>query len=208
MDPIALRKQVLQKLKSRSPTEVECLSQLVIRRFLEKVGHSAKNWVGRHVALYRAMPGEFDLSLLETWLLNVGSILHYPRIVDQTERRIEFVQVGLTELKLEWVRGAYGIEEPRPGLPISDPSCFDVIFVPGLVFGTQGERLGRGAGYYDRFLVRSPAALRVALIFDQQLFTTVQQNPWDQPVHWVLTESREVVPELAVQRTRKWIFEE
>jgi 5-formyltetrahydrofolate cyclo-ligase len=208
MDPIQLRQQVLQELKGRTSEEVEHLSQLVIRRFLRKIEHSAKNWLGRHVALYRAMPGEFNLNLLETWLLNVGSILHYPRIVDQSERRIEFVQQRLNDLKSDWVRGPYGIEEPHPELPISDPSCLDVIFIPGLAFGPRGERLGRGAGYYDRFLSRSPAALRVALTFDHQLLSALQQNPWDQSVHWVLTESREVIPSLEVQRTRKWIFEE
>ena len=67
----------------------------------------------------------------------------------------------------------------------------DVIFVPGVVFGERGERIGMGKGYYDRYLMTSSPAVRIALAFDFQVQIFVPQKNTDQPVHWVVTESRE-----------------
>ena len=84
-----------------------------------------------------------------------------------------------------------------------DPHCLDIVVVPGLVFGPLGERMGRGAGYYDRFLARTERALRVALVFDFQIVSDVPQKPLDQPVHWILSESRELKAPFAL----KWCAE-
>lgn len=227
MDSVLLRRKICERLRSRSQDEVAQLSKEVVRRFIEKAGASPHQWSNKHVALYRAMPGELDLSSLERWLKDLGSSLYYPRVIeidwdgssagsqlDSKSRRMEFVQVfsGQNPVRTSthqnlWHKGVYGIEEPHPELIASDPTMLDVVFVPGLAFGLEGERLGRGAGYYDRFLAQAPFACRIALTFDDQLFPTIQQNPWDQSVHWVLTESREAIPVKGALRNRKWFFE-
>lgn|GEM_PF-680548 len=222
LDSVLLRRQICERLRSRSQEEIVQLSQTVVRRFIEKAGHSPHQWSNKHVALYRGMPGELDLSSLECWLKDVGSHLYYPRVIesqptsvwDSQFRRMEFVQVfsGRNPVRTSahpslWHKGTYGIEEPHPELIASDPTLLDVIFVPGLAFGLEGERLGRGAGYYDRFLAQALFASRIALTFDDQLFLTIQQNPWDQSVDWVLTESREAISLKNALRTRKWFFE-
>jgi 5-formyltetrahydrofolate cyclo-ligase len=72
-----------------------------------------------------------------------------------------------------------------------------LIIVPGVAFGRQGERLGMGGGFYDRFLARIPDVIRVVLAFDFQLLDELEQQHWDQPVDWIVTETEEVRNERA-----------
>ena len=63
-----------------------------------------------------------------------------------------------------------------------------IILVPGLAFTEEGMRLGRGAGFYDRFLPQYPEALRVGLAFHEQISNSVPTEAWDQPLDMVLTD--------------------
>ncbi len=88
--------------------------------------------------------------------------------------------------------GAFGIWEPRADLPALDLNEAQMILVPGVAFGESGERIGMGAGFYDRTLASVQQGLRVALTFDFQLFPSLEQNPWDCSMDWIVTEKREM----------------
>ena len=67
----------------------------------------------------------------------------------------------------------------------------DVVLVPGLAFDYRGNRLGRGKGYYDRFLRRLPdEVLTIGLAFDEMVLDTIPCDANDFPVKKVVTESR------------------
>jgi len=84
--------------------------------------------------------------------------------------------------------GSFGILEPSSSAPAS-PGDWDLIFVPGLAFDRNGGRLGRGRGYYDRFLALHPNTLRVGVCFDEQLRPSVPSEPHDLPMHALITPS-------------------
>ena len=58
----------------------------------------------------------------------------------------------------------------------------DAVLVPALAVARDGTRLGRGGGSYDRALPRT-AAVRVALLYEDELVPTLPRAPWDVPVH-------------------------
>lgn len=81
----------------------------------------------------------------------------------------------------------FGFEQPAADTPIIDPHLVDVVLVPGLAFGHDGRRLGRGAGYYDRFLAGLEAET-VALTTSNRIRIDLPLEPHDVRVGWVATE--------------------
>jgi 5-formyltetrahydrofolate cyclo-ligase len=69
-----------------------------------------------------------------------------------------------------------------------------LILVPGVAFDTQGVRLGRGAGWYDRILPYFPEALKIGLAFEEQITSSLPEEPWDVPMDLVVTDQRVLHP--------------
>lgn len=77
-------------------------------------------------------------------------------------------------------RGAFGIEEPDEGARLSPPGEIDLIVVPGTAFTGEGARLGRGRGYYDRYMAQpSFRAFRVGVCYAHQIVDTLPVEPHD-----------------------------
>ncbi len=72
----------------------------------------------------------------------------------------------------------------------AQPEDFDLVIVPGVAFDPTGNRLGYGAGYYDRFLPRlRPKTPTVAACFDLQMVDSVFPAAHDIPLDFIVTES-------------------
>jgi 5-formyltetrahydrofolate cyclo-ligase len=141
---------------------------------------------GTKVALYVAVSGEVGTSLLRARYLDDGARLFYPKVMEDGE--LSFYPDGGED---GWVRGKYGLLEPRvpPGVQ-GLRSGFDLVVVPGMAFDSMGRRLGRGCGYYDRFLFGlAGTAVTAGLAFSVQLLPEVPVDAWDVPVDVVVTEN-------------------
>lgn len=84
--------------------------------------------------------------------------------------------------------GAWGISEPCGSAPVKLDEL-DVIIVPGAAFDEQGNRLGYGAGFYDK-LLSAFTKPTVALAFEEQIVSKVPADPHDVPVRKIVTEKR------------------
>ena len=83
--------------------------------------------------------------------------------------------------------GRYGILEPRPDCPLLPPTQPDLLLTPGWAFDLQGRRLGRGGGYYDRYLAAA-SGLRLALIWPWQLVASLPVAAHDLAVDVLVSE--------------------
>lgn len=84
-------------------------------------------------------------------------------------------------------RGKFNIPEPTTEPYVGD---IDLILVPGVGFDKRGNRLGRGGGYYDKFITRlGSKTLLVGVGYDFQLVEEVPANRWDKRLDYVVTPS-------------------
>ena len=133
----------------------------------------------RIILSYRALWDEVDPAALEGLL---DARFAYPRCLpDHTlEARIPTGSL---------ISGAYGILEPDPAASLFiPPELIDAVLLPCLGFDAAGNRLGHGAGYYDRTLPRCRRALRVCLAFEAQRLARVETDAHDCPVELIVTE--------------------
>lgn len=86
--------------------------------------------------------------------------------------------------------GTYGIREPKLSLGVVEPSEIDLIVVPGSGFDRQGNRLGYGGGFYDRFFeLLNPLTPRIALGFECQVIPQVPVGKHDALMTMLITEN-------------------
>ena len=153
---------------------------------------------GTRVATYLAMPGEVDLSGCLDRARRLGLSIHVPRITSLRRREMRFVPLPEGAALR---RNAFGIEEPLRGRPVVPATAFDVVILPLLGFDRRGNRLGMGAGFYDRALGfrrdgrrrwRRPRLVGVA--FSIQEVPAIPAAPWDVPLDLVVTEQEVIGP--------------
>lgn len=122
-----------------------------------------------------------------------GKALILPR-VDQTNQQMILCSINclLPRPDGDLVPGYKGILEPAVDCAAADEESIDVVIVPGIAFDRQGRRLGRGAGYYDRWLTSHPRACRISVIFDEQLVNAVPVDDHDQPVDILITPTQTI----------------
>lgn len=104
----------------------------------------------------------------------------------------DLIPALIYDFKKELVLGNLGIYQPREEFyRLYSPKILDLVIVPGVAFTGQGNRLGRGGGYYDRFLtkVRENTYL-VALAFEMQIVDQIPKDENDIPVDFIITEKR------------------
>lgn len=106
------------------------------------------------ILAYAALTHEFSLDQLIPQALETGKKVFLPKSFSHNYS-MEFYQLkNHLPYDQQVVRGNYGIREPIPGLSKYEDSAKTLVLVPGLAFTRTGQRLGRGKGFYDRFLAQ------------------------------------------------------
>jgi len=138
----------------------------------------------RSVMIFLPMPGEIDARDIARAAWSQGKRVAVPKI--RAPGVMDAVEISSLDTDLS--PGAFDILEPNSDKVIPAGEL-DLIVAPALAFDRQGNRLGRGGGYYDRFIARSEGSLICGLSFDCQLLDEVPAEPHDRPVNMVATDA-------------------
>lgn len=178
-----LRRQVREKFRAVSSEELRHWSDLLVEQLQARTDLWSQPGI---VALFGGLRNEPDLITdFLPWLRG----RHWRAVLFSVEGvgLHPYEVTGLEDL----LRGPLGVWEPVPAIgravAVEDLS---LILVPGLAFNPEnGTRLGRGGGFYDRFLARPEiTAKRLGICFEAQLRTGIASEAHDTKLSQVLTE--------------------
>ena len=97
----------------------------------------------------------------------------------------------LKHLATDIVIGKYGVREPAATCEEIPLDQFDLVLIPGMAFDLQGNRLGRGRGFYDRILATA-SGVKCGVAYDFQLQEKIPTEPHDAKVNFIVTPGRSV----------------
>jgi 5-formyltetrahydrofolate cyclo-ligase len=141
----------------------------------------------RTVVGYAAIDDEVDLEALLRLAVREGKDILLPRI-EEGSRDMRFLLVEDYPASLE--RHRFGFLQPPAEAREVRPDRGTIILVPGRVFDREGYRVGRGGGYYDRYLAAVPeGVVTIGVGYAGQLVRSVPRGTGDVPVQLVVTDS-------------------
>ncbi len=172
-----LRKQIKKLRSSQEPSEIARKSMMIctLLRQIPEIQNA------QIIMAYAAIKQEVDISLYwqEEWVQ--GKTVVLPRVNANQLEAVKFS--GWDETK----PGSFGIREPQgTAFPLEN---IEVVLVPGLVFDRNGNRLGYGKGYYDRFLSRlASTCFFCGIAYEFQLVENTYPTIQDIGLQVVVTE--------------------
>ncbi len=176
MEKAELRKELKKLLKAVPEAKKREWDGLLLERVLSLPQVERAAWVYG----YMALPWEAGTRELLLALLGKGKRVALPRVLGE---EMSFFEIrSLSDLS----EGAYHILEPAMKCP--PVSCTDaLLLVPGMAFTPKGDRLGKGGGYYDKFLTKEPGHMTVALAYEFQMLDCLPAEIYDKTVDMVVT---------------------
>ncbi len=137
------------------------------------------------VLFYASVQGEVETFAMIQEAMRSTKKVALPSVQRNQKTMVPILTDSLANLK----KGPYGILEPNiNGDNVLDLSAIDAVIVPGLAFDANNHRLGRGAGYYDRFLpTLSERTTTIGLAFDFQIVDRLPTEPHDMALSCVIS---------------------
>lgn len=187
MSSLALEKQAL---RARLRTERLARRAETASAASERIGERLEPLLARHhrVALFWPMleRREIDLRALATSLQALGKQVYLPCVLDGGARNGAMFR--LFEAPETLVPHRLGFLQPGDSAPVA--THLDFIVAPALAATRRGQRLGYGAGHYDRALAAFDRAETAAVVYDAELLDGLPTEEHDRRVDWVVSEER------------------
>ncbi|MBR4377208.1 MAG: 5-formyltetrahydrofolate cyclo-ligase [Spirochaetia bacterium] len=178
-----LRTAMKARLAAVSPHETLRASESVLAQL-----ESLEQWKRADIVLaFLSMKDEIDTIPILNAAQEQGKTLAVPRVVGP-----DLVFYQIQDLEKDVAPGAFGILEPVSGLcPVAVETLSEhhiVALVPGLAFDKENFRLGRGKGFYDRFLASAGDSLfKIGIGYSFQLVEKVPREPHDKALDLIIT---------------------
>lgn len=173
-----IRKRLLNLLRNQKEEDRLRKSRVILKRLFALPEFQRS----KTILFYASFDGEVETFEMMKQAKKLGKKIALPTIIKNQKK---IVPLLIEDLEEDLTVGSYGIKEPKAKSPKNlEINKIDLVIVPGVAFDRQLYRLGRGAGYYDRFLSQIPTDTpTIGLAFDFQLVDRLpQQDKHDIPV--------------------------
>ena len=179
-----MKKDQLRQLVRAQKTLLSAIDKVnAAESVFRKLESSAAFTLADNILLYLSLPDELSTrEFISRWAEKKSFFL--PRV---NGLNLEILPYDKSTLHL----GAFRIEEPA-GDELTPVESIDMIVVPAVAYDRNGNRLGRGKGYYDRLLSKSKA-IKVGVGYDFQLVDEIEVEPHDIPVDIVINPSSHII---------------
>ena len=178
-EKISLRKKIREIKNSHLPQDFKTCSDGVFA-LLEQLPVFQR---AQNVLIYNNLPDEIHtLGFVRRWMGKKD--FFFPVVIDDN------LVFRKYHSATKFTSGSLNVPEPD-GEDLSDYSGIDLIIVPGVAFDTKFNRLGRGKGYYDRFLQRV-SAVKIGVCFDFQLLDEIPADIYDVKMDYIISEKRKL----------------
>ncbi|MBP2145632.1 5-formyltetrahydrofolate cyclo-ligase [Methanofollis sp. W23] len=174
----ALREQVKARRAALSPDEITEKSEAITRRLLPLLDRAET------VMLYASKSPEVETAGLIDALLAAGRRVVLPII----EKETHTLRLSSIPDRSVLVESTFHVPEPIGHEVPVDPAALDAVVVPMVGFDRGCNRLGYGAGYYDRFLEANPGLTIIGVAFSCQEVQSIPSEPFDRRMDWIITE--------------------
>ncbi len=153
-------------------------------RVFEAVQGRAAFTMARRILMYHSLPDELStLEFIDRWHTEKEFFL--PRV---NGLNLEILPYDRSRLHL----GAFSIEEPD-GTETVDINDIDLVIVPAVAYDRQGNRVGRGKGYYDRLLSTARSLTTIGVGYGFQLVDEIDADPFDVAVNFIVTDGNGII---------------
>ena len=185
MNKEEIRRKILKKRLSLSSEDIRDKSRQVFLNLAETVEYRNS----QNIMFYVATRSEVQTEEMIKMSIKMGKNVFVPIILPEC---LNLAPSKIFDFDSELEKGKKGILEPKKEYyRLFPPEDIDLIIIPGVAFDFNGNRIGRGFGYYDNFLRKvRPSAKIIALAFEMQVVKKIPNDINDIPVHKIITEKR------------------
>ena len=180
MDKKELRKTLKALRNNLTQEEVDVSSRLVAEKILACDAYQK----AEHIMGYLAFGKELSVDEMLKRALADGKRVYVPEIISQTEiRAVEL------ESFADFAYDRFGIRSVPAPVKVCNPKILDLVLVPAVAYDRAGNRMGMGAGYYDRFLPQTENAIKIGVACDALLQDELPYNEYDVSVPYLVSKS-------------------
>ena len=177
-----LRQQVRARLAALTAPQREAASlQICSRLRQQEIWRTANS-----ILFFSPLPDEPDIWPLLEAAHALGKTVALPRFAADTK---VYTAACLLDLRSDFPIGRFGIREPAATCAEFPLNRLDLVLVPGVAFQSDGCRLGRGRGFYDRLLA-AVRGTKCGVAFDEQLVEAIPVGPLDVRLNCIITPTR------------------
>ena len=177
------KNEIRYKIKSLRTLLSESARKTAAEEVFNRLEQTAAFLLADRIMMYHSLPDElYTLDFLKKW--QGRKRFYLPRV-----NGVNLEVLPYEESRLEL--GSFHIEEPT-GNDVTNPEEIELVVVPAVAYDKKGKRLGRGKGFYDRFLQHTKAT-KVGVGYEFQLFEELPSEEHDVPMDIIITQNSTII---------------